>query len=75
MHHDLKREAEVRKDITTDLYRAHAWDGKPTDAPVFVLHDGPPYANGSLHIGEIVGAFGFSLTGAGADVVATQGTR
>lgn len=25
-----------------------------TGKPVFILHDGPPYANGSLHIGHSV---------------------
>ena len=26
--------------------------GKKNDGPVFTLHDGPPYANGSLHMGH-----------------------
>ena len=25
-----------------------------TDRPKYVLHDGPPYANGSIHIGHVV---------------------
>lgn len=24
------------------------------ERPLFVLHDGPPYANGNLHIGELL---------------------
>ncbi len=33
-----------------DLYRSLR--SKRKDAPLFVLHDGPPYANGNLHIGH-----------------------
>ena len=38
--------------IKSDLYsqlRKHA-EGRPT----YILHDGPPYANGDLHIGHAV---------------------
>ena len=34
---------------TDDLY---AWQRKAGHGPAFVLHDGPPYANGDLHIGH-----------------------
>ncbi len=34
---------------TTDLY-AHQWEDN--QGPVFILHDGPPYANGELHMGH-----------------------
>ena len=34
---------------TDDLY---AWQRKQRTDPTFTLHDGPPYANGSLHIGH-----------------------
>ncbi|HEY4247885.1 MAG TPA: isoleucine--tRNA ligase, partial [Lacunisphaera sp.] len=33
----------------TDLY--HAIQQKRADAPAFVLHDGPPFTNGDVHIG------------------------
>lgn len=31
--------------------RCIQWQQK--DRPLFVLHDGPPYANGNLHMGEV----------------------
>jgi isoleucyl-tRNA synthetase len=34
-----------------DLYK---WQSTQTDRPKFVLHDGPPYANGPLHLGHAV---------------------
>jgi isoleucyl-tRNA synthetase len=34
---------------TDDLY---AWQSAQTHRPRFVLHDGPPYANGDLHLGH-----------------------
>lgn len=34
----------------TDLYQ---WQ-RDQDRPEFVLHDGPPYANGNLHMGHVV---------------------
>ncbi|KAF7323909.1 hypothetical protein MKEN_00612300 [Mycena kentingensis (nom. inval.)] len=34
---------------TTDLYR---WQATQTARPTFTLHDGPPYANGDLHMGH-----------------------
>jgi isoleucyl-tRNA synthetase len=34
---------------TDDLY---AWQSEQRDRPSFVFHDGPPYANGSLHLGH-----------------------
>jgi isoleucyl-tRNA synthetase len=37
------------KRSTDDLYRRQSSDDS---RPPFVLHDGPPYANGSLHIGH-----------------------
>ncbi len=33
-----------------DLYAAMEAEGK--DKPLFILHDGPPYANGHIHIGH-----------------------
>jgi isoleucyl-tRNA synthetase len=32
----------------------YAWQAKQTQRPLFILHDGPPYANGDLHIGHAV---------------------
>ncbi|KAL8823159.1 MAG: hypothetical protein Q9191_006123 [Dirinaria sp. TL-2023a] len=34
---------------TDDLY---AWQRKRRTGPTFTLHDGPPYANGNLHVGH-----------------------
>jgi len=30
------------------------WQAQQTDRPLFVLHDGPPFANGPLHIGHFL---------------------
>lgn len=32
----------------------YAWQAAQTERPLFILHDGPPYANGDLHIGHAV---------------------
>lgn len=45
----VKAELQSRELITTELYRMQ-WEKNPGE--VFVLHDGPPYANGDLHMGE-----------------------
>ncbi|KAJ9059834.1 isoleucine-tRNA ligase [Entomophthora muscae] len=42
-------EQKYRARCTTDIYR---WQGDANRGPEFILHDGPPYANGSLHIGH-----------------------
>ena len=34
------------------LYRAIRAKRQAEDAPLYVLHDGPPYANGAIHIGH-----------------------
>ena len=34
------------------LYHAVRADRQAKGAPLFVLHDGPPYANGAIHIGH-----------------------
>jgi isoleucyl-tRNA synthetase len=47
---DSKTErASLLKKITSDLYIQQS---QRDDAPTFILHDGPPYANGALHIGH-----------------------
>jgi len=35
-----------------DLYNAVRAERQRAGAPLFVLHDGPPYANGAIHIGH-----------------------
>src|ERR1700760_4782193 len=35
-----------------DLYQAIRAARKKAGAPLYVLHDGPPYANGAIHIGH-----------------------
>ncbi|MBL8773030.1 MAG: isoleucine--tRNA ligase [Phenylobacterium sp.] len=35
-----------------DLYRQMRAERQRAGAPLFVLHDGPPYANGAIHIGH-----------------------
>ncbi|ACG79570.1 isoleucyl-tRNA synthetase protein [Phenylobacterium zucineum HLK1] len=35
-----------------DLYHAMRAERRRAGAPLFVLHDGPPYANGAIHIGH-----------------------
>ncbi|KAF7349261.1 hypothetical protein MSAN_01715600 [Mycena sanguinolenta] len=42
-------EARYRDRTCTDLYK---WQSKNLEAPRFILHDGPPYANGDLHMGH-----------------------
>ncbi|KAG7446854.1 isoleucyl-tRNA synthetase, partial [Guyanagaster necrorhizus] len=44
-----KSEIALRSRICEDLYRAQARRRGGRD---FVLHDGPPYANGNLHVGH-----------------------
>ncbi|KAG0202994.1 hypothetical protein BGX28_004589 [Mortierella sp. GBA30] len=43
------RESLFRQRCTTDLY---AWQREQNPGDLFVLHDGPPYANGRLHLGH-----------------------
>ncbi|CAD6940236.1 unnamed protein product [Tilletia caries] len=43
------REPHFRDRTTTALYH---WQLKNNTGPLFILHDGPPYANGSLHTGH-----------------------
>mmetsp|Transcript_7621 Transcript_7621/g.13733 ORF Transcript_7621/g.13733 Transcript_7621/m.13733 type:complete len:1084 (+) Transcript_7621:148-3399(+) len=49
----IKREPELQEYwSSTDLYSKLSADAASRDAERFVLHDGPPYANGDLHIGH-----------------------
>lgn len=36
------------------LSSLYDWQNKNLEDPAFVLHDGPPYANGDLHMGHAV---------------------
>ncbi|RIB05940.1 isoleucine--tRNA ligase [Gigaspora rosea] len=45
----VNREHLFRDRCTKDLY---TWQLKNNSKPLFILHDGPPYANGNLHIGH-----------------------
>lgn len=54
----MRSRAAVREPVATDRITTHAYrkqlerrKGKSAD---FVLHDGPPYANGNLHLGHFV---------------------
>ncbi|GAA6026796.1 hypothetical protein JCM8097_005868 [Rhodosporidiobolus ruineniae] len=44
-----RRERLFWKRTTDDLYE---WQSQQMDRPLWVLHDGPPYANGNLHCGH-----------------------
>ena len=49
----IKREPELQEYWkSTDLYSKLSSDAASQGAERFVLHDGPPYANGDLHIGH-----------------------
>jgi isoleucyl-tRNA synthetase len=39
-------------EATGDLYHRIRAERRAAAAPLFVLHDGPPYANGAIHIGH-----------------------
>lgn len=43
----IAREPELLEACTSHLY-----EKQDKDAPTFVLHDGPPYANGAVHLGH-----------------------
>nr|CAG8472511.1 11615_t:CDS:10 [Entrophospora candida] len=45
----IKREPLFRDRCTIDLYE---WQLENNPKELFILHDGPPYANGNLHIGH-----------------------
>ncbi|KAI9233160.1 isoleucyl-tRNA synthetase [Podila verticillata NRRL 6337] len=45
----LNREHLFRQRATSDLY---AWQREHNPNSLFILHDGPPYANGPLHLGH-----------------------
>ena len=43
--------ARLQKWTSEKLYEQLRKDSKARKAPAFMLHDGPPYANGNIHIG------------------------
>ncbi|KAI5452982.1 isoleucine-tRNA ligase [Naganishia albida] len=45
----VKAEMQWRDRTTSELYR---WQWENNEGKVFILHDGPPYANGNLHMGH-----------------------
>ncbi|MES3029698.1 MAG: isoleucine--tRNA ligase [Pseudomonadota bacterium] len=48
-----KKEPEILESwAKLDLYNAIRAERQRAGAPLFVLHDGPPYANGAIHIGH-----------------------
>ncbi|WP_416224242.1 isoleucine--tRNA ligase [Thiohalophilus sp.] len=50
-----KREPDfLKRWYETDLYQQLREQAKAEQRPLFLLHDGPPYANGDIHIGHAV---------------------
>jgi isoleucyl-tRNA synthetase len=47
-----KEPAILQRWKDADLYRQLRRERQAAGAPLFVLHDGPPYANGAIHIGH-----------------------
>ncbi|CAH2240984.1 jg19737 [Pararge aegeria aegeria] len=47
-----KTKEEIQK--TTQFSQLYNWQREHLSGPEFVLHDGPPYANGDLHMGHAV---------------------
>ena len=48
-----QKEPEIlRAWAEADIYAAMRADRRAKGAPLYVLHDGPPYANGAIHIGH-----------------------
>ncbi|KAJ2051027.1 isoleucine-tRNA ligase [Coemansia sp. S16] len=46
-----RREKQFRERCTDTLYK---WQFENNTGPQFILHDGPPYANGELHVGHFM---------------------
>ncbi|KAI0634849.1 isoleucyl-tRNA synthetase [Trametes polyzona] len=49
LYNDPSKDPKLRRKTTEELYR---WQWKHAQGPLFVFHDGPPYANGDLHMGH-----------------------
>ena len=50
-HHSPKNERALN-DHSVRLYEFAST--RPSESPPFIIHDGPPYANGSLHMGHLM---------------------
>jgi len=49
----VQREPQLQKQwVKTDIYNHIQQTRK--DRPLYVLHDGPPYANGDIHMGHVI---------------------
>lgn len=60
MKNICETEAKIKKLANFDsLYKWQLENRK--EKPKFVLHDGPPYANGDIHIGHMVNKVNFSF--------------
>lgn len=40
----------------------YSWQEKRLKEPTFILHDGPPYANGAVHMGHAINKVIYSLS-------------
>ncbi|XP_064548348.1 isoleucine--tRNA ligase, mitochondrial [Drosophila montana] len=49
-----KREEQERQILDHKIAPAYKYQEQHKRKPIFVLHDGPPYANGQLHMGHAV---------------------
>ncbi|KAI0827156.1 isoleucyl-tRNA synthetase [Trametes gibbosa] len=49
LYNDPSKDHDLRNRTTEELYR---WQWEHAQGPLFVFHDGPPYANGDLHMGH-----------------------
>ncbi|KAH9849619.1 isoleucyl-tRNA synthetase [Lenzites betulinus] len=49
LYNDPSKDPNLRNKTTGELYR---WQWEHAQGPLFVFHDGPPYANGYLHMGH-----------------------
>ncbi|KAI0336726.1 isoleucyl-tRNA synthetase [Cubamyces sp. BRFM 1775] len=49
LYNDPSKDSKLQHKTTEGLYR---WQWEHAEGPLFVFHDGPPYANGDLHMGH-----------------------
>ncbi|OSD08764.1 isoleucyl-tRNA synthetase [Trametes coccinea BRFM310] len=49
LYNDPSKDPKLQDKTTQSLYR---WQWEHAQGPLFVFHDGPPYANGDLHMGH-----------------------
>ncbi|CAF0932904.1 unnamed protein product [Didymodactylos carnosus] len=52
MKNQIKSQAALRQKFDTN--RLWEWQASQKNRPLFILHDGPPYANGPLHMGHFL---------------------